>query len=238
MWIWFAAALISAIIKGICGMGDAPVFASILVFANANVDITPVSLMLTLPTNTYLAWRERSGLKKSLWIPMSVMLVAGSIAGVVILKNADIRALKNYFGVFIMLIGAYMLVNELLPNSRKPSKIMMTAIGILSGISSGLFGIGALLGAYMSQAAKDSHEFRSNICMIFAVENISRLISSLALGIITPMVLKRSLMLYPMIGLGVLLGIRCRRYLSERKTKILMMVMLIISGAALLIQNR
>lgn len=237
MGIWIAATLISTIIKGICGMGDAPVFSSILVFANANVDITPVSLLLSLPTNTFLAWRERSGLKKSIWLPMSIMLVAGSIAGTVILKNTDVRVLKNYFGVFIMLIGAYMLMNELRPGKRKPSRFMTTAIGILSGVGSGLFGIGALLGAYMNQVAKDSHEFRANICMIFAVENFSRLISGLVFGIITPVVFRRTLMLYPVMGLGLFIGIRCRRYLSERKTKVLMMTMLILSGAALLITN-
>ena len=237
MWLWIAAALLSAFVKGLCGMGDAPVFTSMLAFSNDNIDITPVSLLVSLPNNLIIAWKERSGLKKSVWLPMSIVMVIASFTGILILKNADTRVIKNIFAVFIMFVGLYMLINELRHSRRKIPKIGLTVIGILSGLGCGLFAIGALLGAYVSQVTDNSHEFKSNLCMIFAIENTFRFFTCLSLGILTRTVVERAIMLYPFILIGLFAGMRSSRWLDERKAKILVDVMLIVSGAVLLIGN-
>ena len=71
------------------------------------------------------------------------------------------------------------------------SKLVLVLIGIISGLLCGLYGVGALLAAYVSRVAENSHEFKANICVVFVVENTIRIILYVATGILTLSVLKQ-----------------------------------------------
>ncbi len=237
MLLWIIAGLCSGFIKGLCGVGDAPVFSSIMAFATDNIDISPVSQLLSLPANVFITWRERSGLDRRIWLPPAILLVAGSIPGTLLLKNTDTRPLKVVFGFFIVLVGALLLMNELSPRKRRPSPIVMSVIGILAGITSGLFGIGVLLTVYMSQITDDLKTFKSNICMVFSIGNFTVTILYMILGIITLSNLRRAAMIFPFVLLGLFLGTKSSAFLDDRKAKIIIMLVLIISGLAIALTN-
>ena len=55
-------------------------------------------------------------------------------------------------------------------------------LGILSGFLCGLYGIGALLGAYVSRVTDDSSSFKANICVVFFVENTVRMVFCMVYG--------------------------------------------------------
>ena len=78
-------------------------------FGNNNRNISPAELLLGYPTNVIMAWKERRSIQWKICIPLSALVIAGSIPG------------------------------------------------ILSGLLCGLYGIGALLGAYVSRVTEDSH---------------------------------------------------------------------------------
>ena len=42
-----------------------------------------------------------------------------------------------------------------------------------------------LLGAYLSRVTEDSHAFKANLCMVFAVENTFRIALYMATGVFT-----------------------------------------------------
>ena len=88
MALWIIAALVSAFIKGLCGVGDAPVFSSILAFRYDNIQISPVSVLLSLPANVLLAFKNRKALKRSIWLPLSVLIICGNVPGILLLKNS------------------------------------------------------------------------------------------------------------------------------------------------------
>ncbi len=237
MYLWIIAAVASAFIKGLCGVGDAPVFSSILAFAHDNIEISPVSLLMSLPTNIYMTWRDRKSLKRSVWLPLSVLIVLGSIPGTLLLKNTDTRVLKVYFGFFIILVGILLLMNEVSPRKRKASKFLLVAIGVLSGITSGVFGIGVLLVVYFSQTTENLKEFKANICMVFTAENSARLIMYILTGIINAATLKQAALTYPFILIGLFLGIKSSAFLDEHKAKIVIMITLIFSGISIVASN-
>lgn len=237
MVLWIIAGLCSAFIKGLCGIGDAPVFSSILAFAHDNIDIAPVALMMSLPTNIWLVWKNRRSLVRRVWLPLSVLIVAGSVPGILLLKNADTHVLKTWFGFFIILVGILMLLNELSPKKRKASSFLLVTIGILAGVTSGLFGIGVLLVVYFSQTSENLEEFKANICMVFAAENFVRLILYIYLGIINAANFRQALMVFPFVLAGLIIGGKCSAFLDERKIKIIIMCMLIFSGLMIVITN-
>lgn len=237
MAIWIIAGLVSGFIKGLCGVGDAPLFSSILSFAHNNIDISPVNLLPSFPINLFITWQNRKSLQTKIWLPMALLLIAGCIPGTLLLKSIDTGTLKLIFGIFITIVGFLMLYNELTGKKIRRSRVLLITVGILAGLGSGLFGVGVLLVVYISMTTEDMSAFKGNICAIFACENAVRLVLYLILGIFTSTVLKRAAMVTPFILAGLFLGEKAGSYLDERKAKICVMLMLIISGIAIVSAN-
>lgn len=234
---WIIATVCAFFVKGLCGFANTLVFSTILSFGNTNKGISPVELVLGYPTNAILAWKERKSIKWGVCIPLSILVILGCIPGAVFLKNADTGIIKIIFGFVIILIGAEMLLREVHSKKIKRSKTVLAFIGILSGVLCGLYGIGALLGAYVSRVTDDTGAFKGNICVVFLVENTFRIILYVVNGIITFGVLKQAVVLIPFMLAGLWLGIKSGKVLDEKIVKRLVIVMLIISGAALVVNN-
>ena len=151
---WIAATLCAFFVKGLCGFANTLVFTTIMSFGLSNRNISPVELLLGYPSNAIIAFRERRAIDKRLCLSLSALVVLGSIPGMLLLKNADTGAIKLLFGAVIILVGVEMLLRELRPRKLKESRVVLTAVGLLSGLLCGLYGVGALLGAYIGRVAK------------------------------------------------------------------------------------
>ena len=203
-------------VKGLCGFANTLVFTSVLGFGVANVNISPVELVLGYPSNLIMTWRNRKKLKAAIVVPLAVLVVAGIIPGAFLLKNANIQYLKIAFGVVIILIGIEMLLRDKSAKKAKESRLVRAIIGILSGVLCGLFGVGALLAAYINRVADSTDEFKANISAVFVVENTVRLFLYSAMEIITLSTLKQSVMLMPLMLLGLFAGIKSAQILNEK----------------------
>ena len=166
-----------------------------------------------------------------------MLVIAGSILGILFLKNAHTRMIKIIFGFVIIFLGIEMMVREIHPGRIKQSKVVLGIIGILSGFLCGLYGIGALLGAYVSRVTDDSHSFKGNICVVFLVENTFRIFLYAIWGIITLDILKQAIFLVPCMLFGLFLGMLSSKILDEKVVKKVVIIMLIVSGAALVINS-
>ena len=237
MILWIIAAICAFFIKGLCGFANTLVFTSILSFGVNNSSISPVELLLGYPGNLFLAWKERKKINWKICGPLSALVMLGSIPGAVFLKNADTTVIKMIFGVVIILIGAEMLLREFRPRPMKQSNGFTIFIGVLSGILCGLYGVGALLGAYLSRVTDDSHAFKGNISVVFFIENTFRIILYICWGIITLDAAKQAVMLLPFMLGGLGLGIFAGTRIPERTVKRLVIVLLMISGAVLIWQS-
>lgn len=237
MFWWILATICAFFIKGLCGFANTLVFTTILSFGNSNVNISPVELLLGFPANIVLAWKERKSIKWNICIPLTLLVIIGSIPGILFLKNANTNIIKIFFGIVIVFIGLEMFLREFQSRKMKQSKILILIIGILSGILCGLYGIGALIGAYMNRVTDDIHSFKANICVVFLSENIFRIILYSVWDIITFDILKQAIILFPFVLLGLSLGIFSGRFLNEKRIRKLVILMLIVSGIALIVSN-
>lgn len=234
MFWWIIGALCAFFVKGLCGFANTLVFTTILSFQNNNIHISPVELLLGYPTNLILAWKERKSIKWKVCLPLAGMVLAGSVPGILFLKNADTGIIKIIFGFVIVLIGLEMLLRERQGKKPKQSRMVLGVIGILSGLLCGLYGVGALLGAYVNRVTDDSAEFKANICVVFLVENTFRVMMYAVWGIITPEIVRKTLVLVPFMLLGLGLGMKSSRVLNERLVKKIVIIMLTVSGGALI----
>ncbi|MBP3655972.1 MAG: sulfite exporter TauE/SafE family protein [Clostridia bacterium] len=237
MLIWMIAALCAYYVKGLCGFANTLVFTSVLAFGSSNAGISPVELLLSAPTNAIIAWRERRAIDARICLPLIAMVLLGSLPGALMLRSADTGLIKILFGAVIIFVSLDMLAREKTQPKAGGSGLMMAVIGVLSGVLCGLFGVGALLSAYVSRAAKDSHAFRANMCAVFTAENAFRIVVYAASGLLTAQTVWCVVMLAPFMLAGLFLGMRSAGRLDERRVRRLVMVMLMISGAALILQN-
>ena len=234
---WIIATLCAFFVKGLCGFANTLVFTTILSFGNSNVNISPVELILGYPTNLILAWKERRSIKWSVCLPLAALVILGSLPGVFLLKNVDTSVIKVIFGAIIIFIGIEMLLREFQIGKVKESKLLLAIIGVLSGILCGLYGVGALLGAYISRGTKGSNEFKANICVVFFAENTFRIVLYVLWGIITFDILKQAVILIPIMLAGLFAGMLSGKFLDEKIVKRLVIVMLVVSGFALIWNN-
>ena len=241
--IWFIiATLVAFFIKGLCGFANTLIFNGILSYTANNINISPLEVVLGYPSNIILVWKERKSLNWKIWLPLTALVVAGSIPGIFLLKHTYACLLKVIFGIAVIIIGIEMLFREMKSSksSNKKSggsKFVLVLIGIISGLLCGLYGVGALLAAYVSRVAENSHEFKANICVVFVVENTIRIILYAATGILTLAVLKQVVILIPFMLAAVFLGMKSSSVLNEKVIKKIVIVLLILSGIVLIINN-
>ena len=237
MIYWIIAALAAFFVKGLCGFANTLVFTSILSFGVSNASISPVELLLGYPTNFILAWKERKSIRWEICLPLALLVVVGTIPGVFFLKSANVSSIKVLFGAIIVLIGAEMLWSDANGSRFKQSKFLLILIGILSGILCGLYGVGALLGAYLGKVTNDSHSFKANICTVFVIENTLRIVLYTVWGLLTFDVLRQAVILLPFMLIGLGSGMLSGTFLDEKIVRKLVIVMLIVSGTALILTN-
>jgi uncharacterized membrane protein YfcA len=83
----------------------------------------------------------------------------------------------------------------------------------------------------------DSSSFKANICVVFLADNTFRIILYALWGIITLDIIKQAAVLIPLMLMGLVLGMVSGKFLNEKLIKKIVVVMLIISGLALIINN-
>jgi uncharacterized membrane protein YfcA len=237
MIFWIIATICAFYIKGLCGFANTLVFTSILSFGTANINISPVELVLGYPTNLIISFKERKTIDWKICLPLSMMVIIGSLAGVVFLKNADVTVVKVIFGALVILVGLEMLLRQRSGKKVDQSKVLLTVIGVLSGLLCGLYGVGALLGAYVGRITDNAKAFKANLCMVFIIENTFRIILYSIYGIITLAALKRALFLAPFMLVGLGAGMFSAKRIDDSIVKKIVIVMLIVSGIALILTN-
>ena len=238
MLIWIIAAAAAYFVKGLCGFANTLMFTSILaVGSTANIDISPVDLLLGCPSNLIMTWKKRSRLDARIVLPLSGLILLGSIGGALLLKVVSVQRIKLMFGFVVIIVATDMWFREHLHDQSKMPNGIMVLIGLLSGFLCGLFGVGALLAAYVSRVTDDSETFKANISAVFSIENLFRLISYTALGIITASGIRQALFLLPVELAALYAGMACSRFLKEILVKRLIIILLILSGVMMILSN-
>lgn len=231
-----AAVVVSYFFKGLCGFGNTLIFSSIMSFFANTVSITPVESVLCLPSTSFIAWKNRKDLHWNIILPVAAIMVAGCIPGILVLKNSSPVALKIVFGVIVIALGVEMLLRER-AGKKKGSKLVLGLIGLLAGAMSGLFGVGALMSAYMSRTTETAGEFRGNICMVFLINDLTRLVLYIATGVLNMEILVTVLKLAPFMVLGLAAGNFLADKINEKAVKKAITVLLILSGVSLVVTN-
>ncbi len=231
------ATVISCFIKGACGFANTLVFNAIAGFAINNVIISPVDVIMNFPSNSVLAFGNRKKIQWKTAIFLSILVVIGAIPGAFFLKNLDASLLKIIFGVIVILIGFEMWISASKSNQKNPNIIIGFIWGLASGVMCGMFGVGALLGAYVSKTTSNIEEFKGTLSIVFLVDGIFRIVLYSVTGILNLEVLKLYFTLLPFALTFLFIGIKCAKKVDESILKKIVIILLIMSGASMIVTN-
>ena len=167
---------------------------------------------------------------------LTALVLLGDIPGVFLLKSANAQAIKVLLGGVIILLGLSMLRPQTAVRKR-PSWPVIALVSVISGLLCGLYGIGALVAVLCAHITDNSHASKGTMNVILLGDNLFRVIVYAATGILTGPVIKQALLLMPVMVAGLLLGIRCIAKVNERTARFIIILALILSGAALIITN-
>lgn len=237
MMFWIIATFFAYFAKGVVGFANTLVFNSVMGFAAESAAITPTEIFLSYPANLIVAFKERKNINWKLSLTMAAMIVIGGIPGAIFLKNANGNLVKMICGIIIMLLGIEMFLRERSSAKFKNTRLGMTVFGLTCGVMCGAYGVGALMGAYFSRVAGDTHEFKANLNTVFVIENTFRMINYIVIGLITFESFKRAIALLPVMVIGLLLGMLVSKHIDEKRAKHIVILVLIVSGAVLTITN-
>ena len=114
---------------------------------------------------------------------------------------------------------------------------MTALVGVAAGVLSGLFGVGALLAAYVSRITETNGAFKANISVVFLAENVFRVALYAALGILNQAALITAVKLMPFMLVSLFAGIAVCKKIDDRRIRKLVLLLLVVSGAMLIAQN-
>jgi uncharacterized protein len=225
------AVAVAALIQGAIGVGFALIVAPIA--AVMRPDLLPGSiLILMLPLNAYVAWRERShfDLPSASWI--TVGRFAGTFAGLWILVVVTTPVLNLFVGATTILAA----VTTKLAPKFAPNKTAFIGAGLITGVTETATGIGGppLALVYQHHPAPT---LRATIALCFLVGEIFSVAVLAAEGHLGSAQLRDALLLAPPLVLGLLGSGWVHEKLSAERLRDALLVFAVLSGVVLIVQS-
>jgi uncharacterized membrane protein YfcA len=237
----FFVVLGAYLIKYVTGFGNTLIINSLLSFARENKFISPVDLILNLPTNAYMAWKDRKAINFRIVIPLSITVIIGNILGIFFLQVGGDKELKSILGMvlIVLAIEMYTRKNKSETAETQDSKTaVVLLVGTISGVLMGMYGIGALLAAYISRYTNQRSNYRGNLCFVFLFDNIFRFIGYCYNGLINSEILCIALGLAPAVFVGMFIGIRVDAKVDERLINKCIILLLLVTGIVYIFTNK
>ncbi|ADK79878.1 sulfite exporter TauE/SafE family protein [Sediminispirochaeta smaragdinae] len=222
-------------IKGLAGFGDPLISTPLLSMTMDNSVISPLNLCLATPVNAYMSWQNRKAfsIRTSLFIILCIL--CGIIPGTMLLKYASSWLLKAFLGILVIGIGIEMITRDR-TKTMHPNKVILGIVSFCSGITAGLYGINLFFVAYIERTSKNRQAFRGNICFVFLIENIFRIVTYIVSGLLTKSVMMLVLAALPGMASGFTLGSVIDKKLSEQAIRRVIIAIFMAGGFSIFIK--
>jgi uncharacterized membrane protein YfcA len=221
---------LAAFVQGSTGVGFALIVAPVIGLVAP--EMLPVTvLVLMLPLNLYVAWRERTALdfRSGGWVTAGRL--AGTFAGLWVLAALSMGQLNVFVGVSTI---AAAVVTLAMPAFR-PNRSVYVAAGVITGVTETATGIGGPPLALVYQHHPVA-VMRSTIAFCFLVGELISLAFLYYAGRIAMPQLVGAAQLLPALGAGALLSKLVHRHVNARALRVFVMAFSIVSGVVLLLR--
>lgn len=203
-----AASVIAGVIQSVTGFGSAIFLMLVVPYFFDMVASSAIASSIAMGLGLTLAWQFRKHIQWKVCALPAVVYTACGVAAINVLKGIDLEFLSLMFGVFLVLLSVYFLV--LAPGmSVKDNWITASVCSGISGVTSGLFGIGGpLMALYFVSASRDKESYIGNIQFLFGATNIINFATRISRGIYTMDLIPITILGFIGINIGKMLGLK------------------------------
>lgn len=234
----FSAFFIASFLKGLTGLGFSTLCLGFLaVFMDLKLAI-PLVFLPSLCSNIMVmveAGRFVEALKR-FW-PLFLSALPGLALGIWFLDASQSEAPKAILGVVMLLYGIWALQNGRRKLSEKKEKQLVLPVGILSGMVNGMTGSQIMpIMPYLLSLKMDRDLFVQTINCAFTFNTLIMIMGLGKLGLVTLPVLYLSAGGILLVALGIFLGGRIRKRVTEETYRKMVLILLIVLGVNLAIR--
>jgi uncharacterized membrane protein YfcA len=225
-----ATVFLAAFVQGSTGIGFALIVVPVLGLL-APEQLPVCVLVLMLPLNCYVAWRECAGLdlRSGGWITTG--RIAGTFAGLWVLTALSASGMNLLIGIATLTAVA---ATMLMP-AFTPTRGVYVVVGLITGVTETATGIGGPPLALVYQHHPPA-VMRSTIALCFLIGELLSLALLWYTGRAQATQMAGALQLLPALVAGALLSRLTQRWVNSRVLRLFVMVFSIASGAVLLLR--
>ncbi len=235
----FGAFFIASFLKGLTGLGFSTLCLGLLaVFIDLKLAI-PLVFLPSLSSNLIVmvqAGRFLEALKR-FW-PLYFSALPGLVVGILFLKGSSSELPKAILGTVMFLYGVWGLRSGIGSLSETNEKRLKLPIGLLSGLVNGATGSQIMpIMPYLLSLKMDRDLFVQTINCSFTISTLVMMAGLGKLGLVTQSVVCLSAGGIVPVILGIFLGGKLRKRVSEERYRKLVLILLIILGASLVLRS-
>lgn len=234
--IFLAAIFVGAVVSGLAGFAFGLVVAGVWLHFLPPLVVATLIVCFGMILQSVSFWKLRHALDwKILW-PFLVSGAIGVPLGIAILDFANSLLIRRGVGVLLVLYSAYALVRPALAQIRGPRTALDFVVGFLNGVLGGMTGLtGVIITIWCGLRGwpKDEQRavFQPVIMTMFALTALWLGLS----GSMPPQAVPLFLIGLPVLLAGVWLGLALYGRLDETGFRRIVLLLLLVSGAALVV---
>jgi len=237
---WAAGVVFGAyVMRGLSGFGAGLVATPLLAFVLPMSTVVPTTALIVFVLFIFLTLRDR---QQVLWDEFRRLLpptLIGVVCGLYLFTMLDNRLLLKLLGGFLVAYASYVLIAQWVGMKQlKLSEKWAWPLGFLGAFIDSMFGGGGgtLVVIYLHGRSVGKAEFRATLAVLWFVEMIARIGGYTLAGFYTPGTLALVAVMLPFMLLGTWLGEKINTHISHETFTRILAVMLMLSGASLLLK--
>jgi uncharacterized protein len=232
--IFVIGSFAAAFVTGLAGFAFGLIAAAIWLHALTPTQTTTLIVAYGLLVQGYAVWKLRHTLKANRLIPLILGSAIGVPFGIVLLRWVSPAHLRMAIGVLLVLFSLYNLVRPKLPEVKGGGQAADAGVGFLNGVVGGSTGLaGILIVIWSNMRGWQRDEQRAAFQPTGVATFLITLIALGGVGIITADTVKLFAIGLPALAIGTWLGWMLYGKLDEAAFRKGVLVLLLISGAAL-----
>ncbi|GGB29039.1 permease [Flexivirga endophytica] len=221
--------IVAGFVQGLSGIGFALIFAPVAGLLDAAM--LPLALLvLMVPVNAYVVWRERSAVDWHGFRWIGIARVASTPLGLVVLTAVPESRLGLLIGAATVLAA----IISLIAPDFHPSRAAFLGAGLATGLSETATGVGGPPLALVYQHSP-APRLRSTVAASFLLGELVSIALLLARGVGDVGSVLDAAWLAPALVIGLLLSSQVHHRIDSKRLRLLVLVFALVSGVVLML---
>jgi len=228
----------AALVTGLAGFAFGLVAAAIWLYALTPIQTTTLIVAYGLLVQGYAVWKLRRSINVGRLAPLIIGSAIGVPFGILLLRWVPPATIRAAIGLLLIAFSLYNLFRPALPTAKETGRLADAGAGLINGLvggSTGLAGIVVVIWSSLRGWPRDEQraEFQPTGVATFFIT----LIGLGGIGAITTENAELFAIGLPALALGTWGGWKLYGKLDERKFRIAVLVLLLLSGMSLMIMG-